>query len=211
MNNLTQRENPLLYWFCKVGDFCALSIVWMLLCLPVVTVIPASIALYDSVAHCVQGPEDGCIPRFFRTLKKELLRGVLLNLVWLVVGFMLVWGYSILYQLGKEQPVIATYSLVYLCSMLIPMGILCWLIPVESRFQHSFFGLFRSAAVYAICHLPTTIMLVIILVLSIILVLILPILAMLMPGIAVTIQCWFIERVFKKYIPMEDDADEVVG
>lgn len=208
MNNLTQRDNPILYWFSKVGDFFALSVIWLLLCLPVLTVIPASIALYDSIAHCIHGAEDGTVGRFFQTFKRELLRGFLLNLVWLVIGVALFYGYSILYQMGLTSPVIATYSLIYLITMLIPLGILAWLIPVESRFQHSFFGLFRTAAVYAICHLPTTIMLLVIFALTVVMVVMLPVLALLMPAIAVTLQCWFVERVFKKYIPQEDKADE---
>ena len=207
MNNLNQRENPMLYWFSKIGDFCGLSVLWLLLCLPVVTAIPACIALFDSVAHCIHGTEDGTISRFFRTFKNELLRGLLLSVVWLVIGVGLLYGYSILFQIGKEDPAMAAYSLVYLFSMLVPLGVLTWLIPVESRFQHSFFGLFRSAAVCAISHLPTTVVLLVIFALALILTLFIPILALVMPAIAVTIQCWFVERVFQKYIPQKEEDD----
>lgn len=208
MNNLTQRENPMLYWFSKIGDFFVLSILWLLLCLPVVTFIPACIALFDSVAHCIHGTEDGCVSRFFRTLKSELLRGMALSVLWCAIGFLLVWGYNILYQMGKEDPAMAAYSLVYLISMLIPLGVLTWLIPVESRFEHSFFGLFKAAVVYSISHLPTTVLLLVILAVAVVLVLLLPVLGVLIPAIAVTVQCWFVERVFKKYIPQEEEEDD---
>lgn len=208
MNNLTPKENPILYWFSKTGDFCVLSVLWLLLCLPVVTAIPASIALFDSVAHCIHGTEDGAVGRFFRTLKSELLRGILLSLVWLVIGAALFFGYTILYQMGKEDPAMAAYSLVYLFTMIIPLGVLSWLIPVESRFHHSFFGLFRTSAVYAICHLPTTILLLALVAVAIVMVYLATALALVLPAIVVTIQCWFVERVFKKYIPQEDETDE---
>lgn len=209
MNDLNQKENPLLYWFSKIGDFFVLSLLWLLLCLPVVTFIPACIALYDSVAHCIHGTEDGCVSRFFRTLKSELLRGILLSVLWVGISFLLLWGYNILYQMGQDNQAIATYSLVYLFTMLIPLGLLAWLIPVESRFEHSFFSLFKAAVVYSIVHLPTTVMLLFILALALVLVLLLPILAVLMPAIAVTVQAWFIERVFKKYIPQEEEIEDV--
>jgi uncharacterized membrane protein YesL len=208
MNNLTPKENPILFWFSKTGEFCALSVLWLLLCLPVITAIPASIALFDSVAHCIHGTEDGAVSRFFRTLKSELLRGILLSLVWLVIGFALFMGYNILYQMGKENPAMAAYSLVYLCTMAIPLGVLAWLIPVESRFHHSFFGLFRTAAVYAICHLPTTILLLALVALAVVMVYLATALALVLPAIVVTVQCWFVERIFKKYIPQEEESDE---
>ena len=208
MNNLNQRENPMLYWLSKIGDFCALSAVWILLCLPVLTIIPACISLFDSVAHCIHGDEEGPVSRFFRTLKNELLRGIGLSAVCLVVGYGLFCGYNILYQMSKENPALAGYALVYLFSMLIPLSILVWLIPVESRFAHSFLGLFRASAVYAISHLPTTLLLLAILTIAIVLVLMVPVLALLVPAIAVTIQCWLIERVFSKYIPQEEATDD---
>ena len=208
MNNLNQRENPMLYWFSKIGDLCALSAVWILLCLPVLTIIPACISLFDSVAHCIHGTEEGPVRRFFRTLKSELLRGIGLSAVCLIVGYGLFCGYNILYQMSKENPALAGYALVYLFSLLIPISVLVWLVPVESRFAHSFLGLFRASAVYAICHLPTTLILLAILAIAILLVLMIPILALLVPAIAATVQCWLIERVFAKYIPQEDKADD---
>ena len=199
----------MLHWFSKIGDFFVLSILWLLCCLPVLTFIPGCIALYDSVAHCVLGEEEGSLSRFFRTLKKELLRGMLLSVVWAAIGFVLFYGYSILYQMGKESPAMAAYSLVYLFTMLIPLGILGWLIPVESRFEYRFLELFRVSAIYAILHLPTTILMLVCLIVALVIVSFLPVLGLLLPGITVTVQCRFVEKVFSKYIPQEEDtADE---
>lgn len=210
MNNLNQKENPLLFWISKVGDFCALSVLWLLLCIPIITFIPASIALFDSVAHCIHGPEDGSVRRFFKTLKNELPRGILLSLIWLMIGFGLIYGYTILLQLAQTTPAMATYAQIYLFTMLIPVGILSWLIPVESRFHHSFFGLFRVSAFYAISHLPTTAILLFVLGLGIAVILFsqLYILVLLLPAIIVTVQCWFVERIFRKYIPQEEETND---
>lgn len=207
MKNFFDTDNFLWRWFGKLGSFLGLSLLWLLCCLPVLTSIPGSIALYDSVAHCVRGNEDHAFRHFFRTLKKELLRGIGLSLLWGLFGFILFYGYSILYQVGKESQIASIYSLVYLGSMLIPMGILAWLIPIESRFSHSFVSLHKTAATFALAHLPTTAAILGIGLVSIVLILFLPILLLLMPAIAVTIQCWLIEKVFKKYMPEEQEGE----
>lgn len=207
MNELNRSDNPILYWLSKIGDFCALSLLWLLLCLPVVTFIPASIALYDSIAHCLYGTEEGPVRRFFLTLKRELLRGILLSLLWLAIGGALAYGYSILAQMGQLDPMMSAYCAVYVFTMVVPLGILAWLIPVESRFEHSFFGLFRAAAVYAISHLPTTVLLVVILLLAVVLTAFVLPLIILIPAVTVAVQCCFVERVFRKYIPQEEETD----
>ena len=91
---------------------------------------------------------------------------------------------------------------------MIPLGILAWLIPVESRFEHSFFGLIKAAVVYSICHLPTTVLLLVVFLLALVLVFLLPVLGVLMPAIAVTVQCWLIEKVFTKYIPQDEEEND---
>lgn len=200
MNSLNRKDHPIMFWFSKVGDFFCLSMVWLLLCLPVLTIVPASIALYDSVAHCIWGEEEGSVRRFFRTLKNEILKGILINILWIIIGCGLAFGYRILWVMGQQDPTLTAYSLVYLLTMLIPLGIFAWLIPVQSRFEHTFGSLHRAAAVYAIAHLPSTLMILVLLAVAVALLLFFPVLVLLIPAIIVTIQAWFIERAFKQHI-----------
>ena len=208
MNKFFNPDNFFWRWFGKLADICALSILWILCCLPVVTIIPSCIALYDSIAHCVHGLEEGPYKRFFRTFKSELLRGIGLTLLWAVVAFILLVSYYYLYQAGKTSTLAAVYSNVYLVTMLIPVGILAWMIPIESRFSNSFFGLIKTAATFTLVHLPTTGILLGLLILAVVVLMFLPVLAILMPGLLVSIQCWFIEKVLKKYMPEEETTDD---
>ena len=204
MNKFFDPDNFFWRWFGKLADILVLSIFWMLCCLPIVTIAPACIALYDTVARCVHGPEEHPYKRFFLSLKSELLRGIGITLLWGVLAFLLATGYNYLYYLGQSSQFAAIYSVVYLATMLIPVGILAWLIPLEARFSHSFISLHKTAASFAIVHLPTTAILIGLLVVAIALLLFFPILAILVPGLVVTLQAWFIEKVFKKYIPDEN-------
>lgn len=203
MNTLNQKENPIIFWFSKVGDFFCLSITWLVTCLLVVTIVPASIALYDSVAHCIRGTEEGPVHRYFQTFKNELLKGILLSLLWLIIAVGLFFGFRVLWVMGKTNSLMATYALIYLFTMLFPLGIFTWLIPVQSRFEHTFGSLHKAAALYCIVHLPSTLMLIFLFFSAVVLTLFFPVLGILLPGITVTIQSWFIERAFKKHMPEE--------
>lgn len=192
-------------WFGKIGEFLGLSLLWLLCCIPVLTIAPAGIALYDSIAHCVRGDEPGPYRRFFKTLKQELLRGILISLLWLVLGAVFVVGYNALYQWGKENQFAAIYSLVYAGTMLIPMGVLCWLLPIESRFAYGFWALHKTALTYTIVHLPTTAAILGFLILGVVAIAVMPVFLVLMPAIIVTLQSWLIEKVFKLYTPETEE------
>lgn len=208
MNNFLNPDSFFWRWFGRLADALVLSLLWALCCLPVITIVPSCIALYDSIARCIHSQEDHPYKHFFLVLKAELLRGMGITLLWGVVGFFLMIGYNFLYQLGNTNQFAAIYSMVYLATMLIPLGIFAWLIPLEARFAHTFGSLHKTAATFAIVHLPTTGILLALPALAIVLILSIPALLPLLPGVVVTLQSWFIEKVFKKYLPQEDDSDD---
>lgn len=194
-------------WFTGMADALLLGLLWLLCCLPLVTILPACIALYDAVARCIHGSEGGPYKHFFRVFKAELLRGIGYTLLVTLLTLVLVYGYNLLNVMGQENQMFSIYAAVYLGTMLIPMGILAWMIPLEARFEHSFFGLFKSAAVFTIVHLPTTAILLGLLAAAVVIALFIPGLILILPGILVTLQSWFAEKVLKRYIPEETSDD----
>lgn len=204
---MNDRSNGFFFrWATKLGDFCGLSVVWLLLCIPVITIIPASVAMYSSIVNCVHGVEEGSVRWFFRSFKKELLRGLGLGALWLVIVAILTM--ALLFLMGQESQFGKIFSIVYMGSTLIPASVMAWLIPTQARFEYSFIDLHKAAAYYAIAHLPTTALLLVILILGVALCFCLPILVIVMPAIIVTIQCWLIEKVFVKYMDDEPETED---
>lgn len=203
---MNDRSNGFLFrWASKLGDFCGLSLVWILLCIPIITIIPASVAMYSSIVNCVHGDEEGSVRWFFQSFKKELLRGLGLGVLWLVLVAVL--AVALLFLMGQESQFGKIFSIVYMGSTLIPLSIMAWLIPTQARFAYSFGDLHKAAAYYAIAHLPTTALLLVALAVGIALIFCLPILVIVMPAIIVTVQCWLIEKVFVKYMDEEPEAE----
>ena len=207
MNNLFNPDNFFWRWFGKLSDIFVLSILWILCCLPVLTIAPSCIALYDTIAHCVHGVEEHPYKRFFRTLKAELLRGIGITVLWGVICCILIMGYNFLYHMGENSQFAAIYSNVYLVTMLVPVAVFGWLIPIESRFTNSFVSLHKNAAAFAIVHLPPTALNLALLAAAIVLIMFIPVLALLIPGLLVTFQSWFIEKIFKQYMPDTNQED----
>ena len=63
-------------------DILALSVLWLLCSIPVLTLGAATTALYDSVVRCIRYKQPKPYARFFRTFKNELIPGILLTLMW---------------------------------------------------------------------------------------------------------------------------------
>lgn len=205
MHTFFNPDNFLWRWCGKLADFVVLSCLWLLCCLPIVTVIPSCIALYDACAHCVYGKESGTYRRFFRTFKNELRQGILMTLVWALIAFILNAGYQILCQMAAENSGLQMFSIVYFCTLMIPLGIACWAIALESRFTYTFAGLHKNALIFTFAHLPQTVAIVILFVLALnVCINIIP-LVMFIPGLMVYLQTFFTERVLKRYMPEDEE------
>ena len=203
MGGFFNPENWLWKFFGKIFDFFGLSCMWFLCSIPLITVGPASIALYDTCAHCLRGNETNLARRFFSTFKKELVPGIGLTVLWAAVCMVLWFGYQIVFQMGQADPKMAIFAVVYYVSLLIPVGALCWVFAVQSRFVYRFFPLHKMALYFTFAHLPTTVAIVILALVAIEICVDFPFMVIFVPGIMVYVQSFLIERVFKKYIPAE--------
>lgn len=207
MNRFFNPDNWLWKPFSLAFDFFGLSCMWFLCSMPLITVGTASIALYDTCAHCLRGDETNLAKRFFSTFKKELVPGILITILWAVIAMVFWFGYQIVYQMAQANPAIAMFAVVYYFSLLIPVGALCWLFAVQSRFVYKFFELHKMSLYFTFAHLPSTVGLVILALIAIEICVDFPFMVIFVPGIMVYVQSFLIERVFKKYIPAEETTE----
>ena len=183
----------------NLTDLIALSFLWALCSMPVLTLGAATTALYDSMVRCVRFGEEGPYRRFFRSFRSELPVSIFSTLLWgavLFIGFLLL---RLLSAVGAESESAAFASYVYVFVLVLPVGSACWVFPILSRFSFTFAGLNITACKFAIAHLPSTAALVFltygILYLSINYILML----IAAPGLLMLLWSLFVEPVFSKH------------
>lgn len=194
-----ESEPFMVRWTGKLGSLFGLSVVWILCCLPVLTIMPACIALYDTAVHCLHGDEPAPIRHFFSTMRRELLRGIGLSVVWILGWLVYLYGFALINNLAKENTVFSAYSVLYAGTALIPLTMMLWVIPLQARFEYGFFELQRTAMSFVIVHLPTTAAILgMLLLAAVISVFLLP-LILLIPAILAALQSHLTEKVLTLY------------
>lgn len=193
------------FWrgFGRLADYFLLSAYWLLCCIPLITIGSSTIALYDTVVHCIRNNEGNMAGRFFSTFKKELVRGIFLTVLWVIICWLLNVGYQIITQMSQADSAWTIFSIVYFITLILPLGLICWLVAIESRFENSFMGLHKTALAFTFVHLPSTLAIVAILILAINVLINFPFFLIFLPAIAAHLQSLFIERTFKKHMPYE--------
>ena len=149
-------DKPFWRWVGKVPDIIALSFLWYVCCIPIVTIIPASCALFDAVSRNLMMDDKGCYKRFFRTFWRELKMGIPMTLLWLVLAAIAFIGDSILTYNMQQNESYALFSIFYRIMLLFALGYLGWLVPLESRYHQTFLGLHVNSLRFFLGRLPGT-------------------------------------------------------
>ena len=182
-----------------LADLLILSLLWLLCCLPVFTLGPATAALYDAAVKCVRGGENNPYGRFFHAFKLNFKVGALSTLVVLALGLICFLVNGILRTLAQAGGAWYAAYAAWLVFLLLPLGAACYLFPALSRFTMGVGGLFSSCARLAVAHLPSTVIMAVAVCASVWVSswLIFP--AFFLPTVVALFQSLLLERIFKPF------------
>ena len=118
------------------GELVILSLLWALCSIPLVTLGPATAALYDTTVHAVRRKENDPFSRFFATFRRELKEGILLTLLCAAAALLLALLTALVFRaLPSLYERGAIVSLVELLLVFFFLGAASWVFPTLSRFS----------------------------------------------------------------------------
>ena len=203
LQDIFDPENLFFRILSKGVDFIGLSLLWVFLCMPVITIGPATAALYYTAVKVFRQREDGAFGLYLKSFKENIRLGIPITLICIPVMFFLAWGYNVMANHISTSAGVIMYMIYYI-FLLIPVGMICYIFPLMGRFEFKWKALLGTAFVMTFRHLPSTVIVVMLTVEMIIFtieqwwpVLFTPMLTILLVSI-------FLERIFSKYLKEDE-------
>ena len=202
MGEFFNPEKGIWAWLSTLVDVVGLSVLWIALCLPVVTIGPATAALYYAVVRYVRRRESGAFGGYLRSFRANFAVGLRATLTVIPLFLLLLGGYRIVCWYGTRLGGMAYILYVaYYFALVLPGGVLCWLFPLLGRFEYGVRDLFRTAFQLTAAHLPSTVVLVLLTAQSAVVCVNRWWPVVFLPSISTLLASLFTERVFQKYSP----------
>ena len=192
------------FWrlIAKFTDVLALSVLWLLCSVPLVTLGAATAALYDASVRCVREGEKASWRRFLRTFRRELPTATLATVAWGALLLAMVWILRVLWAGALADvagaPVAAA---AYFVLLLIPAGTFCWMFPILSRFTFRAGGLMVTALRFALGYLLQTVGVVLVTLAAVLAVWILVVPVLILPCLVALTWSLLMEPLFRKHAP----------
>ena len=188
-----------------LGDLVILSLLWVVCCIPLVTLGPSSAALYDTAVYVLRQKKGAPFARFFSVFRRELKDGILATLCWALVFLFL---YFILYAALRLFPGFAERGgLVSVAAVIIcffTLGVFCWVWPTLSRFTQSLPALLSVSLRLALGHILRSAGLAVLWGTALWFTLRYMLPVFVLPGLAAFLSTYLIEPVFRQY---QEDRD----
>lgn len=148
-------ESAFFRFFGWVVDIVILSALWAVCSLPVLTIGPASTALYYSCAKCLRHQEPGPYRNFLSAFRQNLKTGLGATVVFLLLAVLLNAGYLFLVRAaGSGSSLWEAVRIMYLVLLVIPVSAAACAFPLLSRFTYTVSGLLSNTIRLTFRHLP---------------------------------------------------------
>jgi len=158
--------------FETATNLLLLNLLWLLMCLPVVTIFPATAAMFGVVRQMALYKESSVFKPFFRYFKENFKQSFLLGMLWLVLAFLFYYDYKFMYELGSIRmilvPILFFFVIIYSFTTI-------FLFPVMVHYKANWRGVIKNALFISIIQFPKTILALLILVVTGVIVMALPI------------------------------------
>ena len=200
-------ENPFFRFTGRVLDIMVLSVLWLVCSLPVVTIGPASAALYYSCAKCLRHQESGPYRNFLSAFRQNLKTGIGATVVFLLLAVLLDAGYLFLVMAaGAGGSVWSVVRIMYLVLLVIPVSMASCAFPLLSRFTYTVGGLLSNSLRLTFRHLPRVVAAGALTVTAVVLTVLFWYygVMLLTPALCALLSTFLLEPVFRKYTPEEE-------
>ena len=145
MRSMLDPESPVLQFITKIVYSVWLNILWFICCIPIITIGPATTALFYSCQKMARD-EEGYITRsFFHSFRENFRQGTVIGLIMTVLGAFLCFDGFVLTRLYNTSAFWAILTAVFIVACIAWLIVSMWVFPLLAHFDNTTAAMFKNA------------------------------------------------------------------
>ena len=155
---LFNPDSRIMIFLSRVADLVILNILWLVCCVPVVTIGASTTAMYHVIRHWQKDSVSSIMRDFFQSFKEDFKQATPVYLILLIPTAAVVMNAMMIFNPENSAAVPSYLLVIWFISALILLFISSFVYPVMAFFADSIFKTLRNAMVLALANLPRTIL-----------------------------------------------------
>ena len=151
-------DNVVMRALGKIGDMICLNVMWLICCIPIITIGASTTALYTVMLRMVKNEEGYIFRGFLKAFKSNFKQSTLIWLILLVLG--IVW--TVDFRVAGFIPGMAgiILSAIFLALGFILLSVMIYIFPLTARYENGIKATFKNALILTVAKLPYTFLMV---------------------------------------------------
>lgn len=159
MNQFFRMDGKIFAVLDKLADLLWLNVLYLICCIPVVTIGTATTSLFYVTLKMCKNEEGYITKSFFHSFKVNFRQSLIMGMISLFVGAALIVD---LYIVLNSNIRFRTLLFILLSMLLlIYVFIMVYVFPLLSKFENSIKNIVRNSFLISIRHLPWTVLLIV--------------------------------------------------
>ncbi len=145
MHNILNPEGSVMSFITKITYSAYLNLLWLICCLPIVTVGASTTALFYVTLKVAKNEEGSLTKSFFHSFRENFRQATVIWLILLAVGIVLGIDGYIFYHMRFENAFWTVATAVFLIAAAAYAIILMYIFPLLARFDNTTVTMFKNA------------------------------------------------------------------
>lgn len=151
MGRLFNIDSPIMQFLGRITDFLVLSFLWLICCLPIITIVPSTVALYYVVLKMAKDEQSGVTKSFFHSLRSNMKQGIPLTLIFIGIAILLLLDYfSITLMSGLLHDI---FKLLLFVFSITYIEIFSYSVALQAQFENTIKNTLKNAVFFCL-HNP---------------------------------------------------------
>lgn len=207
MGGIFNLDNSFWRFISRVFDAVMLSFLWIICCIPVVTIGASTTAFYYTLMKISKDEEGYITQEFFKAFKQNFKQSTIIFIFTFIIQIVIILDiFIVLRTVDSLFEVISLYLFFFLFILNVMFTL--YVFPLIARFENTTKNLARYAFIMCIKHLGWTVVMLIISGVGFVVGLIVPPLTIILPGLVAFVNATIFNHIFERYIKAIKDKQK---
>ena len=151
-------DNVVMRALGKIGDMICLNVMWVICCIPIITIGASTVALYTVMLKMVKNEEGYIFRGFLKAFKTNFKQSTIIWIILLLLGIL----WTVDFRVAGVIPGMAGIVLraLFLTLGFVLLSVTIYIFPLTARYENSIKGTFKNALILTVAKLPYTFLMV---------------------------------------------------
>ena len=203
---LFRIDGPFYTLINKIVDLGFVTLLWLVGCLPVVTIFTSTASMYHTVVKCIRYDRGSVFSTFKESYINNLRQGIVLMAFYSLVGSAIMSAdYYVFFVSADRSALSYILSVILLLVTAVYILNLVWVAPALSRFENTFGNALKLVYVLALRNLVRGFFLLLLILAGVVIFLVWNGVFIIMPGLLSLCYSLVSEPALRKFMPVQEE------